>query len=110
MDGCVKDLSNSIFEIGGSCLLPLAHAVGENAEKSVSCQQKLISQKPIKINVTDFLKNIPVHYIRMSTLCLYSKCHFFAAKSIRYILFALVDHLSEPNQGILRISLKIFSP
>jgi hypothetical protein len=29
MDGCVKDLSNFIFEIGVSCLLPLPRAAGE---------------------------------------------------------------------------------
>jgi hypothetical protein len=33
MDGCVKDLSDFIFEIGVTCSPPLPRAAGKNARK-----------------------------------------------------------------------------
>jgi len=49
MDGCVKDLSNFIFEIGVSCSSPLPRAAGEKVRVPDFFQKKLKSQNPKKI-------------------------------------------------------------
>jgi hypothetical protein len=46
MDGCAKDLSNFIFEIGVSCSPPLPRAAGEKVRVPDFCKQTLTSQKP----------------------------------------------------------------
>jgi hypothetical protein len=45
MDGCIKDLSNFIFEIGVSCSSPLPRAAGEKVWVPDFLQKKLKSQK-----------------------------------------------------------------
>ncbi len=46
MDGCVKDLSNFIFEIGVSCSPPLPRAAGEKVwVLLIFCKKKLKSKK-----------------------------------------------------------------
>jgi hypothetical protein len=45
MDGCVKDLSNFIFEIGVSCSSPLPRAAGEKVRAPDFLQKNLKSQK-----------------------------------------------------------------
>jgi hypothetical protein len=53
MDGCVKDLSNFIFEIGVSCSSPLPRATGEKVRVPDFFQKKAQNSKS-KINFADF--------------------------------------------------------
>ncbi len=45
MDGCAKDLSHFLFEIGVRCSLPLPRAAGEKVLVPDFLQKKLKSQK-----------------------------------------------------------------
>jgi hypothetical protein len=56
MDGCVKDLSNFIFEIGVSCSSPLPHAASEKVRVPDFLQKKLKSQK-LELIFSNFFDN-----------------------------------------------------
>ena len=94
MDGCVKDLSNLIFEIGVSCSPPLPGAAAENWRKT-SVLYMSASNSKTKKNF-EFLfkdyesKGIPEHLVINSMYKLYSKCCFFVTLPTGAILYARV--------------------
>ena len=58
MDGCVKDLSSFIFEIGVTCSSPRPRTAGEKVRVPDFFQKKALKSKS-KINFADFVGNIP---------------------------------------------------
>ena len=65
MDGCAKDLSNFIFEMGVSCSPPLPRAAGENTRKTGFLHKKAYkSKKKKKFAIfLDIPKEEPFMYI-----------------------------------------------
>ena len=94
IDTCVKDLSDLINEIGEHYSPPLPRTAGENTRKTGFLYTKAYKSTN-KINFSDSFgysqrRGIHVHHVKKSTLYLYSKCTFFAAKSKGAILCACV--------------------
>jgi hypothetical protein len=99
IDACVKDLSDLINKIGERYLPPLPRAAGKNSRKTGLLHTKAYKSKN-KINFRDVFgysqrRGIHVHHVKKSTLYLYSKCTFFAAKSKGAIL------ITPPRNGNL---------
>ena len=94
IDTCVKDLSDLINEIGKRYSPPIRRAASKNTRKTGFLHTKAYKSKN-KINFSNFFRysqrrGIHVHHVKKSTLYLYSKCTFFAAKSKGAILCACV--------------------
>ncbi len=88
MDGCAKDLSNFIFEIGASCLPP-----AKKCEYPIFCKQTLTSQKP-KLIFRIFFDNPtgePFMYIMWkSQRCIFTLSVFFLPRNQKALYFVRV--------------------